>query len=629
MHPGGPWVAGSGGGLAAAAGPAGVLSYAAILGSGARPGAPGAAQPVPLGPDTAGGPGIALRHDHVAFLTLVGTTEAPARDVVRLLKTNIDPAAKGINDVTLRYTRYGVTVFSNTRQSLVNMRTAIEENTVTRAALTVRVPEKRNPHVRFCGVDPDIGADEFLRLLRDRNPSFQLNLETPGGDHGVRGRSGPGCVPANYGVPAIIHRVDGCTSTRGPPRNDLHLLCVLWSRSQYLPLMERASQSDVHEVEGDAAVCCAACRRAGMEAAGHPAGHPQCPLLMDKVAWLPTGALCDRMLHDTLHLAAASDPYMPSKPVPRLPAGFAVISVREDPRVIIIIRQPTFDVCYTWEVLDDITYSEHRNIVVRIGNTAARPRNRLTRFAQAELIRALAQDSWFHRVVGSDLGSPTALDTVLEGFYKTYSSHVKRHLRPVKSSAGGNSWWPPWLAEEKRRVNASLRRFQRYRNDDFRAVFRVNYNAALAGYRTHIRQAKEEFEAECNSACSRHSVFRHPSEKRLIAIDDPTKDLPEHAHVRAMAASPYTTFTPYVPFTTGEVRQVIDRISPRSAPGPDDITPTIVKGLFAVQPEFVMFLMNSALKLGYFPRLWRRGRIIFIHKPNRPPEKTTSYRQYV
>ncbi|KAL3235454.1 hypothetical protein MRX96_048310 [Rhipicephalus microplus] len=38
--------------------------------------------------------------------------------------------------------------------------------------------------------------------------------------------------------------------------------------------------------EGDAAVKCAACHRAGLSSAGHPAGHPQCPLLMGKVARL-------------------------------------------------------------------------------------------------------------------------------------------------------------------------------------------------------------------------------------------------------------------------------------------------------------------------------------------------------
>ncbi|KAH6940820.1 hypothetical protein HPB50_007822 [Hyalomma asiaticum] len=86
-------------------------------------------------------------HEHVAFLTPTGRTESPARDVIRLLKSNIDPAAEEMRDVTLRSTRCGVTVFSRTRQSLANMQRAIEANSVTRAAVSMRVPERRRTHV--------------------------------------------------------------------------------------------------------------------------------------------------------------------------------------------------------------------------------------------------------------------------------------------------------------------------------------------------------------------------------------------------------------------------------------------------------------------------------------------------
>ncbi|KAL3183343.1 hypothetical protein MRX96_000317 [Rhipicephalus microplus] len=94
-------------------GVAGGVSYTAALGSGVTSGIRGPSRNGPLGPQGVATPGAALRQDHVAFLTQVGNTENPARDVARTLKSNIDPVAKGINDVTLRHTRYGVTVFSH------------------------------------------------------------------------------------------------------------------------------------------------------------------------------------------------------------------------------------------------------------------------------------------------------------------------------------------------------------------------------------------------------------------------------------------------------------------------------------------------------------------------------------
>ncbi|KAH7963911.1 hypothetical protein HPB52_023784 [Rhipicephalus sanguineus] len=192
-------------------GPTGSLSYAAVL----RPGPTTGGQPLgrPGFPGGATGPGgattMATRHDHVAFLTPTGTTDAPARDVVRVLKANIDPVAKDIRDVTLRYTRYGVTVFTNTRQSLLNMRAAIEGNAVTRAAMTIRVPDKRNPHIRFSRVDPEITPDAFLRLLNERNPSLQLDMERSKVRVTFRERGGRKAFVVEVDPPAY-HRIMAC-----------------------------------------------------------------------------------------------------------------------------------------------------------------------------------------------------------------------------------------------------------------------------------------------------------------------------------------------------------------------------------------------------------------------------------
>ncbi|KAH7961028.1 hypothetical protein HPB52_001213 [Rhipicephalus sanguineus] len=192
-------------------GPTGGLSYAAVLRPGpttggqplGRPGFPGVAEAA------AGEATTATRHDHVAFLTPTGPTDAPARDVVRTLKANIDPVAKDIRDVTLRYTRYGVTVLTNTRQSLLNMRAAIEENAVTRAAMTMRVPDRRNPHVRFSGVDPEINPDEFLRLLNERNPNLQLDMERANVRVTFRERGGTKAFVVEVDPPAY-HRIMAC-----------------------------------------------------------------------------------------------------------------------------------------------------------------------------------------------------------------------------------------------------------------------------------------------------------------------------------------------------------------------------------------------------------------------------------
>ncbi|KAH7963906.1 hypothetical protein HPB52_023779 [Rhipicephalus sanguineus] len=146
------------------------MTYAAALQAGAAPAAPSTGPP-----GLTSGPGPVL-HEHVAFVTPIAPTSTPARDSLRLLKAIIDPAAHDIQDVTLRQTRYGLTVFAHSRATLNNMRQAIADNTITCAALSMRIPEKRNPHVRFSGVDPDVSADEFVACVADRNPHLQLDL---------------------------------------------------------------------------------------------------------------------------------------------------------------------------------------------------------------------------------------------------------------------------------------------------------------------------------------------------------------------------------------------------------------------------------------------------------------------
>ncbi|KAH7963060.1 hypothetical protein HPB52_019458 [Rhipicephalus sanguineus] len=293
---GGNLAAGPGGGVPTASGPPGGLSYAAALGSGARPGASVTAPPGFFGPGNVVGPGAPSRQDHVAFLTPVGATDAPARDVLRLLKTNIDPVAKDIRGVTLRNTRVVelVELCSDLRANAASERGAVlalkdqltetrRENSAlhqrailaeSRSCLLPPVPatddaataaflptplgrpaallptsgpglpgtsapalppgfhehvafvtplaptttpardtlrlikanidpvekdirdvmlrhtRKRNPHVRFSGVDPDVPPDDFPARLAERNPQLQLDINACKVRTSLRERSG-------------------------------------------------------------------------------------------------------------------------------------------------------------------------------------------------------------------------------------------------------------------------------------------------------------------------------------------------------------------------------------------------------------------------------------------------------
>ncbi|XP_065302947.1 uncharacterized protein [Dermacentor albipictus] len=160
---------------------------------------------------------------------------------------------------------------------------------------------------------------------------------------------------------------------------------------------------------------------------------------------------------------------------------------------------------FDWTVREDITFSEHKNVAVRIGAFRdGRPR-RLTRYAREELLTALSSEPWFARVSGATLHSPGALDEILAGFQRLFDRFCRANLRPVKGP--GRPWWNPALARERRAVNALRRRYQRCAADDLRADFRTAYSRALAVFRCHVRAAKASHLRGWYTSCTRRSIF--------------------------------------------------------------------------------------------------------------------------
>ncbi|KAH7963850.1 hypothetical protein HPB52_023723 [Rhipicephalus sanguineus] len=286
--------------------PPGVRSYAAAL-TGAHSGALPAHGAKTVDNDAAAPPAPVARqeHQHVAFLTPTSPTTTPAQDVLRLLKTNIDPASNGIADVTLRHTRYGLTVFTNTSDTVHNMVRAIQENSVTRASIAVRVPGKRKPHVRFSGVDPDVSQDRFFTLLNERNAGLQVDETQCAVKMVFRERSGTNAFvaevdPESFDKLITRQRVTlGWTAVR--VTEDLHVptctFCATYGHGRNScphrtdPTKATCMKCGGNHLAiacsvrmGDPAVCCAECRRAGRTAEGHPAGFPACPILTERVA---------------------------------------------------------------------------------------------------------------------------------------------------------------------------------------------------------------------------------------------------------------------------------------------------------------------------------------------------------
>lgn len=80
------------------------------------------------------------------------------------------------------------------------------------------------------------------------------------------------------------------------------------------------------------------------------------------------------------------------------------------------------------------------------------------------------------------------------------------------------------------------------------------------------------------------------------------------------------------PTTTEEVKDIIKNLNKRKAPGQDEITNRELQNLPNEGYEQIKNIINAILKTRHFPTRWKTARTILIKKPNKPPDRTNSYR---
>jgi hypothetical protein len=113
---------------------------------------------------------------------------------------------------------------------------------------------------------------------------------------------------------------------------------------------------------------------------------------------------------------------------------------------------------------------------------------------------------------------------------------------------------------------------------------------------------------------------------QLIPEDNKKEDTPYHMTIREQTKQPLYT-TDDKEFTKEEVRQVIESLQPKKAPGPDGITNEIVKLVFKALPTTMTAVYNACLRTGRFPENWKIAKILLIVKPGRENSAdTTKYR---
>lgn len=75
-----------------------------------------------------------------------------------------------------------------------------------------------------------------------------------------------------------------------------------------------------------------------------------------------------------------------------------------------------------------------------------------------------------------------------------------------------------------------------------------------------------------------------------------------------------------------EIVNIIRNLKNPKTPGLDDVNNILIKNLPPKGIEYLKFIINSCLKLGHFPKVWKHAKVIPIPKPGKPANEVSSYR---
>ncbi|VVC42616.1 Hypothetical protein CINCED_3A018218 [Cinara cedri] len=80
-------------------------------------------------------------------------------------------------------------------------------------------------------------------------------------------------------------------------------------------------------------------------------------------------------------------------------------------------------------------------------------------------------------------------------------------------------------------------------------------------------------------------------------------------------------------FSATELEAAACHLPPGKAPGPDGVPNVVLKRACEMIPAVLLDVFNRCLGQGEFPRMWKRAKLVLLHKgADKPPDEPSSYR---
>lgn len=293
-------------------------------------------------------------------------------------------------------------------------------------------------------------------------------------------------------------------------------------------------------------------------------------------------------------------------------------------------------------LLDRPSLSDHRYVTFTIEGHAMPPDKRYR--LDKEMLEEQLKEMNFHvpEVLTTEQEIDeyvSSLTLALQQASEECTFEIVGRRKPIK-------WWTPELDELKRYVTRCHRMYRRECNPLRQILLRELHKAFEKRYKNTMRKAKVEawkrFISPRDAWGKPYRLLKALSQsKRMPALQRPDGSLSASADENVTllldakfvdASLPEVNLLPQgyegpAPrITPRAIADIIKTLNNRKSPGPDQVTHSMLKVFHRHHPQVLSLLFTSCLTLGYFPRKWRTGRVVFIPKPGKPPMLTDSYR---
>ena len=157
----------------------------------------------------------------------------------------------------------------------------------------------------------------------------------------------------------------------------------------------------------------------------------------------------------------------------------------------------------------------------------------------------------------------------------------------------------------------------------------TNNNPVINSNRKSTENDKEKVNAFAKTLGKIHNTHQGPifNDKFKKEVDDAITSNPQLLNTIDHEKEEIGDDSPTMrEITIAEIKIQLSKTRGRSAPGADGIRYPVLKQCPDIIFEYLEYIYNICLKIGYFPKAWKQATGIMIPKPDKDPKITTNYR---